>query len=86
MNENRLFKCDENKKLIPGKYAVLDRIDVTEHYTFFTGKDISKLDLKRGDHVCVSLGEIDNKMNVYKIDLFVDDTMIQCIIPPVIKE
>ena len=82
MNEDRLFKCDENKKLIPGKYAVIDRIDITEHFTFFTGKDIPKLNLKRGDHVFLNLGEIENKIKVYKIELFVDDTMIQCTIPP----
>jgi hypothetical protein len=83
VSEDRLFKCDENKEPIPGMYAVIEDSRTTEYYVYFSGNDIPKLDLNRGDYVYLIKGEFENQIKLFLVDLFIDNTMIQCTIPPV---
>ena len=86
MNEDRLFKCDNSKKQMPGKYAVIEKSETTEHYVYFSGKEIPKLDLHRGDYVYLEKGETENPIKLFIVDLFISDDMIQCTVPPTQKK
>ena len=85
LNEDRLFKCNSSGNVDSTIYAAIEKTDKNEYYTYFIGEDIPKLNLKKGDLVYFDKHDIDNRPKYFLVDLFVDNTMIQCTIPPINK-